>query len=183
MASGHRAHAASWRRHGHHLGHLGHLGHCFLLQAGASMAAGHWVIWVMGFYMHAVIWVIWVMGFYMTQMTQKLAPACATGLSLWVIWVILSCYKNWWRTRRVRAVPNLLGYTLISKSFIFLIRINDPNDPKHNVSQYWRALALGSFFYFPWPINDPNDPTMQNMHNVKISVDNAKQSLTIASLA
>lgn len=30
MASGHRAHAASWRRHGQRLGHLGHLGHCFL---------------------------------------------------------------------------------------------------------------------------------------------------------
>jgi hypothetical protein len=30
MASGHRAHAASWRRRGHRLGHLGHLGHGFL---------------------------------------------------------------------------------------------------------------------------------------------------------
>jgi hypothetical protein len=51
------------------LGHLGHLGHGFKSQAGASMAAGYWVIWVMGFYVHAVIWVIWVMCFYMTQMT------------------------------------------------------------------------------------------------------------------
>jgi hypothetical protein len=39
------------------------------LHAGASMAAGYWVIWVMCFYMHAVIWVIWVMCFYVTQMT------------------------------------------------------------------------------------------------------------------
>ena len=117
---------------------LGHLGHGFYVASWRQRATcGH------------CLWVIWVIVFLLTQMTQKLAPARALGLSLWVIWVILSSNKNRCGKARACAVPNLLGYTLISKSFIFLIRINDPNDPKHIISQYWRALALRSFFYFP----------------------------------
>jgi hypothetical protein len=57
------------------LGHLGHLGHGFKLQAGAGgrRPLGH-----LG---HL---------FFMTQMTQKHGHARASGLGLWVIWVIWS---------------------------------------------------------------------------------------------
>jgi hypothetical protein len=61
------------------LGHLGHLGHGFLLQAGAG---GRWPLGHLG---HL---------FCITKVTQKLAPARAAGLILWVIWVILSRDKN-----------------------------------------------------------------------------------------
>jgi hypothetical protein len=107
------------------------------------------------------LWVIWVIVFLVTQMTQKLAPACATGLSLWVIWVILSRDKNRCGKARARAVPNLLGYTLISKSFIFLIRINDPNDLKHAANEYLRRFALGSIGAPAWPNDDLKNPKPQ----------------------
>ena len=71
-ATGHGASRRTGRRT---LGHLGHLGHGFLLQTGAG---GRWPLGHLG---HL---------FCMTQMTQKLAPARASGLGLWVIWVIWS---------------------------------------------------------------------------------------------
>ena len=45
------------------------------------------------------------------------------------------------------------------------------------------APRLGHASAEPWPNRDPNDPIMQNAHNVKISVDSVKESLTIATLA
>jgi hypothetical protein len=67
-------------------------------------------------------------------------------------------------------------------SILFFV-FNDPNDPKHIASEYLRWLALRSFGALAWPNRDPKNPTMQNSHNVKIVVDNVKESFTIATLA